>query len=84
MLRGDLLLSRERFAEAADAYWSVIEVAPRSADAWAHRGRALAALGRRDEAAGAWREALAIDPGNAAAREALLGADAATPRDDSR
>jgi predicted Zn-dependent protease len=47
----------------------VIEVAPRSADAWVHLARALGRLGRRQEAARAVGEALAIDGANAAALE---------------
>ena len=46
MLRGDLLLHLERFDDATAAYRAVIEVDPRSADAWANLGRSLARQGR--------------------------------------
>ena len=67
MLRGDLLLHLERFADASAAYRAVIDVEPRSADAWANLGRSLVARGRRAEAKKAVERALAIDAGNAAA-----------------
>ncbi|HVR29152.1 MAG TPA: tetratricopeptide repeat protein, partial [Thermoanaerobaculia bacterium] len=76
MLRGDLLLDSQRFGEAEAAYRSVLEVAPRSADAWANLARALVALGKRREAQDAAGAALAIDPSHAAARELRRDLDA--------
>jgi tetratricopeptide (TPR) repeat protein len=69
MLRADLLLHLERPADAEAAYRAVIEVDPRSADAWANLARALARLGRSGESAVAVARALVIDPRNAAALE---------------
>jgi tetratricopeptide (TPR) repeat protein len=67
MMRGDLLLRLDRFDEAATAYQAVLEVAPRSADAWANLARALGRLGRREEAERALRQALDLDGASAAA-----------------
>ncbi len=69
MLRGDLLLRLERFDDATAAYRAVIEVDPRSADAWANLGRSLARQGRVAEAEQALARALEIDARNAAALE---------------
>ena len=69
MLRGDLLLHLERFADATAAYRAVIDVEPRSADAWANLGRSLAREGRSEEAEQAVKRALEIDAKNGAALE---------------
>ena len=69
MLRGDLLLHLERFDDATAAYRAVIDVEPRSADAWANLGRSLARQGRAEEAEQAVARALEIDARNAVALE---------------
>ena len=78
ILRGDLLLSLERFAEAAETYRTVLDAEPHSPDAWTNLGRALAGLGRRAEAEEALRRALELDAAHPAAG-ALLREIGAAP-----
>ncbi len=57
----------EAFAQARFAVW----LAPDNPDGFCHLGRSLQQLGRHQEAAGAYRHALDLDPSSAAARSGL-------------
>jgi Flp pilus assembly protein TadD len=63
--------ARDCFAEAIPHYQAVLEA--NAADASAHNnlGAAFEALGRRDEAAAHYRQALTLDPGSALFRANL-------------
>lgn len=65
------LAMQTRWEEAVAANRSIIDVFPTDVDAYNRLGKALAELGRYDEAKKAYEETLAIAPGNAIARRNL-------------
>ena len=87
LLRGSLFLQTKRLGEALQDFDRIIQrnSSPPEvlADALSSRGRTLALLGRRSEAAKDYARCLSIAPPNwkqrAAIEELLLGAGPATP-----
>ena len=70
-LAGSLLLVRGRPQEAVEHLEWAVRKSPRNPSAQANLGAAYQALGRREEAAAAYRSALEADPANAPARQRL-------------
>lgn len=69
---GNARYARRDLAGAAKAYRRATQLAPASADAWNNLAQALSDLGRRDEALGAARQAVALGgPRLAAYRDTL-------------
>lgn len=68
---GDLLMERERTAEARDAYRRAIADVPYLLDAHLGLARALEALGDLDGALRAYEQAARFDPGNPEIAEAV-------------
>ena len=64
---------QERYETALDLYRRLVEVSPDNAQAHANMGAALYYLGRLDEAARSFEQALALAPGLATARSGLEG-----------
>ncbi len=62
VLRGTILQRLRRYAEAADAYRTALNVQPSMPHAWMGLGISLEALQQRAEAAQAFRQALAAGP----------------------
>lgn len=65
------LALQSRWAEALAANKAILEIFPTDVDAWNRLGKALAELGRHDEARDAYKRALEIDSGNTIARKNL-------------
>ncbi|MDE0024473.1 MAG: tetratricopeptide repeat protein [Spirochaetaceae bacterium] len=65
----ELRLFQQRYEGALRLADSAIEVQPRNASAWIHRGRALRHLGRDAQALDSIDRALAIEPSDMAAQE---------------
>ena len=59
---GDLLFSRQRYAEANERYREASDASPQLADAWFRRGFALAATNRYELSAAAFKRGLQLDP----------------------
>jgi arylsulfatase A-like enzyme len=55
--------SSQRYADAVPLFRQVLADNPRMADAWEHLGRALQALGRKDEALTAYKKAMEVTGG---------------------
>ena len=55
--------SQQRYSDAVPLLRRTLEENPRMADAWEHLGRALQALGQRDEALAAYQKAMEITGG---------------------
>ncbi len=72
MRLGALAVRRERFEEAARHYRHAVAIVPRFHLAHALLGETLLRLRRRPEAAAAFGQAHALDPGDAAVRRNLL------------
>jgi tetratricopeptide (TPR) repeat protein len=72
MRLGDAFMSRQRWADAEQAYRQALEMAPGFADLHARRGQALLELDRLEDAVEEFQEAVAQNPGYAEAH-ALLG-----------
>jgi len=69
LLRGVILQRQARYAEAVDAYESAIRAAPQPGATWLGLAISLEGLGRRADAAEAYRRALVAGQLNADARE---------------
>jgi tetratricopeptide (TPR) repeat protein len=74
---GYALLNSHRIEPAITVFRANARVHPNSANAWDSLGEALAMAGRKDEAIASYRRAVAIDPEQQSARQALarLGAN---------
>jgi tetratricopeptide (TPR) repeat protein/O-antigen ligase len=70
-LAGSLLLVRGRAQESLEHLEWLVKRSPRHSSAQTNLGAAYQSLGRREEAASAYRAALAAEPGNAQARSRL-------------
>ena len=77
---GTVLLGQRRFIEAATALASAAELAPNDAPAQANLGIALLAHGKVDQARKHLERALALDPANQIARNALEQARTVQPK----
>jgi protein O-mannosyl-transferase len=66
-----LSLQRERFAEAAEYLAAYVSFQPANADAWTNLGVANAQTGRLDDAIAAFRQAVALAPGDTGFRRNL-------------
>ena len=71
-LTGYVRLQTGHALGAIQAFMRGTEVRPRLAEAWSNLGVAYITAGQRYDAVEAWRRALAIEPGNTAARQNLL------------
>lgn len=84
---GSAYLERGRFADAAAEFEAASRLAPQRASPHQLRGFALDAMGSRDRAAAAFRQAWTLDPDNpvtaylALARSAIEGADLTRSKD---
>ncbi|MCW5940403.1 MAG: tetratricopeptide repeat protein [Fimbriimonadaceae bacterium] len=72
MRLGDAFMSRQRWADAEQAFRQALELAPGFADLHARRGQSLLELDRLEDAMEEFREAVAQNPGYSEAH-ALLG-----------
>jgi predicted TPR repeat methyltransferase len=70
-----VLMTLEDLAGANSATRRAVKLTPRSVSAWIQRGLVLSADGRGSEAAEAYQQALANEPGNAVARFLLSALD---------
>lgn len=70
-LRGDILMSLERYEDAVEAFTGALDEQPRLSDVLALRGSAYAKLGDKDRATADFKDALRFDPENAAAIKGL-------------
>lgn len=75
----DFLVDCGRDAEAARVLADAAALAPHSPDAWRRLARIAARRGDRDAARAAWRDVLARDPSDVAARAELEALDSETP-----
>ena len=64
---------QERYTEALELYWRLLEIHPDNAQTHANLGATLYHMGRIDEAVRSFERALSLDPDLATARTALEG-----------
>lgn len=72
--KGNVLIERQAFAEAANAFRRALDLVPAHEEAGFNLGAALAAAGRVDEAEAAYRRLIAAKPDIAATHAALAAA----------
>src|SRR5580704_8318333 len=70
---GVIRFQQGRNAEAIDLIAAALKQNPQVAAAWVNLGNVQAAAGRPEEAAGSYRKALALSPGDSAILNALAG-----------
>ncbi len=60
---GDAQFAKQKYADALDRYKRAAQTSPGLADAWLRQGYAHVAMGRHEQAAGALKQGLRLDPG---------------------